>query len=249
MFPYLRLGPFLLQTPLLALLIGFWIGLSFIERESGRLGLNREKVNNLIFFSLVGGIIGTRLTYAAQYASVYLANPLSLFSLNTNTLFSRGGVLVGIAIAFLYGYRRKLPLRRTLDALTPGLAFFMIALGVSHLLSGDAYGAPTRVPWAMYLWSDYRHPSQVYEIFLALVIFTIVFTQVIPASASGVRFFQFAALSAAARVFLEAFRGDSLLWLDGYRAAQIIGLVVLTISIFLLRKWERTDDDHESNAK
>lgn len=248
MFPYLRLGPFLLQMPLLVLVIGFWIGATFIEREAARLGLNKEKINNLIGYGLVGGILGARLVYAAQYASVYLANPLGLFSLSTSTLSPVGGFVIGIAAAALYGYRQKLPLRQTLDALTPGLSFFMIAIGASHLLSGNAYGAPSRVPWAMYLWSDYRHPSQLYEIFLALVIFTVVLPKMIPANAPGARFVQFVALIAVARVFLEAFRGDSILWLDGYRAAQVVGLVVLIGCMVLLRQWERTGQ-HESILK
>ncbi len=245
MFPYLRLGPLLLQMPLLALVIGFWIGTTFIEREAAHLGLNKEKINNLIGYGLVGGILGARLVYAAQYVSVYLANPLGLFSLSTSTLSPVGGFVMGIGAATLYTYHQKLPLRHTLDALTPGLSFFIIAVGVSHLLSGNAYGAPSRVPWAMYLWSDYRHPSQLYEIFLALVIFTVVLPKMIPANAPGVRFVQFVALIAVVRVFLEAFRGDSILWLDGYRAAQVMGLVVLIGCMVLLRQWERTGQ-HES---
>lgn len=241
MFPYLRLGPFLLQMHLLALVVGFWISSTFVEREAVRLGLHKEKFNSLIGHGLVGGILGARLVYAAQYKSVYLANPLGLFSLSTSTLSPLGGFLIGIASAAVYAYRHKLPLRQTLDALTPGLSFFMIAIGVSHLLSGNAYGSPTRVPWAMFVWSDYRHPSQLYEIFLALVIFTIVLTKLIPTDAPGVRFVQFVALAAMARVFLEAFRGDSLLWLDGYRAAQVIGLTVLLICIVVLRQWERKE--------
>ena len=248
MFPYLRLGPFLLQMPLLALFIGFWIGNTFVEREAVRLGLNKEKINNLIGYGLFGGIFGARLVYAAQYASVYLANPLGLFSLNTSTLSPIGGFLIGIAAAAAYGYRHKLPFRKTLDALTPGFAFFMIMIGVSHLLSGNAYGAPTRVPWAVYLWSDYRQPTQLYEIFFALMIFTIILPRMIPANAPGLRFVQFIALSALARVFLEAFRGDSVLWLDGYRAAQVMGLLVLIICIVLLRQWEGTEQ-YESNTQ
>jgi phosphatidylglycerol:prolipoprotein diacylglycerol transferase len=114
-------------------------------------------------------------------------------------------------------------------------------IGVSHLLSGNAYGAPTRVPWAVYLWSDYRQPTQLYEIFFALMIFTIILPRMIPANAPGLRFVQFIALSAVARVFIEAFRGDSVLWLDGYRAAQVMGLLVLIICIVLLRQWEGTE--------
>lgn len=246
MFPYLRLGPFLLQMPLLMLFIGFWIGSTFTEREAARLGLNKEKINNLIGYGLLGGILGARLVYAAQYASVYVANPLGLFSPSTSTLSPIGGFLIGMSTALIYGYRQKLPFRQSLDALTPGLAFFMISIGVSHLLSGNAYGSPSRVPWAMYLWSDYRHPAQLYEIFLALAIFTLVLPKVLPARAPGIRFAQFVSLSALARVFLEAFRGDSVLWLDGYRAAQVMGLLVLIICIVLLRQWERIEPNEAS---
>ena len=242
MFPYLRLGPFLLQMPLLALLVGLWIGLTFVEREAARLGMNKEKISSLIFYGLVGGIVAARLAYAAQYASVYVSSPFSLFSLNTNTLLPEAGLLFGILIAALYAYRQKLPFRKTLDAVAPGLAFFMIMIGVSHLLSGNAYGAPTRVPWAVYLWSDYRQPAQIYEIFFALVIFTIILSRMILVNAPGLRFIQFIGLSAIARVFIEAFRGDSTILFDGYRTAQVVGLAILAVCIVLLRNWEEKDE-------
>ncbi len=245
MFPYLRLGPFLLQMPLFALLVGLWVGLTFMEREAVRLDLNKEKISSLVFYGLVGGIVSARLAYATQYASVYIANPLSLFSLNTNTLLPEAGLVFGILIAGIYAYRQKLPLRKALDALAPGLAFFMIMIGVSHLLSGNAYGAPTRVPWAVYLWSDYRQPTQLYEIFFALVIFTITLPRMIPVNAPGLRFIQFIALSAIARVFIEAFRGDSVILFDGYRTAQVLGLTIIVVCLALLRNWEGKDE-HES---
>jgi prolipoprotein diacylglyceryltransferase len=50
-------------------------------------------------------------------------------------------------------------------------------------------------------------------------------------------FIFFVAASAVARIFLEAFRGDSMIWPGGFRAAQVIGLGVLVISIFFMRKW------------
>src|SRR4030067_240163 len=61
------------------------------------------------------------------------------------------------------GPRQRLPLRPTLDALAPGLAAFLVALGVAHFLSGDAFGAPAYrpddqvpLPWAIHLWGEYR---------------------------------------------------------------------------------------------
>jgi prolipoprotein diacylglyceryltransferase len=230
--------------PLFALLIGLWVGLTFIERETVRLKLNKERINSLVFYGLVGGIIFARLGYAAQYASVYISNPFSLLSLNTNTLLPEAGMVFGILIAVIYAYRQKLPFRNSLDALAPGLAFFMIMIGVSHLLSGNAYGAPTRVPWAVYLWSDYRQPTQLYEIFFALVIFMVILSRMIPTNVSGLRFIQFIGLSAIARVLIEAFRGDSAILFDGYRTAQVIGLVILVACMAVLRNWEG-EAEHE----
>ena len=248
MFPFLRLGPFLLQMPLLVLLIGAWVGLPFIEKQSSRLNLNKEMVNNLVSYGLIGGIIAARLAYAAQYISIYLSSPFSLFSLNTNTLSPDLGLVAGMLLAIGYGYRQKLPFRKTLDALAPGLAFFMIMLGVSHLLSGNAYGAVTRVPWAVYLWAEYRQPTQVYEIVLALIIFLITFFRMLPAHTDGLRFIQFVSLSATARIFIEGFRGDSAVLFDGYRIAQLVSLSILVICIVAFKNWAERSE-HEPNLQ
>ena len=175
MLPYLRLGPFLLQMTGLALLLGVWLGSWLSEKEAARLRIKPDLIYNLIFFGLIGGLIGARLAYAARFLNVYLSNPLSLFALNPNTLAPSEGLLVGLLVAFVYGQRKGLQLRPTLDTLAPGLAVFMVFQGVGQLLSGDAFGAPSRVPWTVFLWGEYRHPTQVYEIVLAVGILYIIF--------------------------------------------------------------------------
>ncbi len=237
MLPFVRLGPFLLQLPGLALLVGVWIGSTLAEKEAERLKLNANDIYNLIFYGLMAGIVGARLVYAAQYLSVYLANPLSLIALTTATLSPNAGLIVGIAVAAFFGWRKRLPLRPTLDALAPGLAAFMIAFGIAHLLSGDAFGSPAQLPWAIYLWDDYRHPSQLYEVIAAALVLVVVWRHPLGQPGGGINFLLVAALSAAARVFLEAFRGDSVIWLGGFRAAQIVALLALVASLWLLRKW------------
>lgn len=247
MYPYLRVGPYLLQLSGLALLVGVWMGITLIEKEAARLKMDIGKITNTVFYGLIAGLIGARLGYTIQFLDVYLSNPLSLFSLNANTLSPELGTLVGLIVAFVFGQRYKLALRPTLDALAPGLAFFMITLGAAHILSGDAYGAPTRLPWSVFLWADYRHPSQIYDTVAAMGIFLIAMRRPFGSHGIGLNFLFVVAASATARVFLEAFRGDSLTWPSGFRAAQVIGLVVLSISIFLMRKWgdANTSTKHE----
>jgi len=242
MYPYLRLGPFLLQLPLLALLVGVWIGSALAEKEAARLKLSTTIVNNLAFVGLIAGIAGARLAYAVRYLQVYLENPLSLFALNVNTLAGFDGLLIGVVVAAFYGWRKKLPLRPTLDALAPGLAAFMVALGVAHLLSGNSFGASADLPWSIYLWSEYRHPSQVYEILAALVVLFIVLKRPLGQAGDGINFLIWVALSSAARIFLEAFRGDSMIWPGGFRAAQIVGLIVLAIALNAMRILARAQE-------
>jgi prolipoprotein diacylglyceryltransferase len=236
-FPFFRLGPFLLQLPGLALLVGIWIGSSLAEKEAARLKLNVAAVYSLIFFGLIAGVVGARLVYAARYLSAYLANPLGLLALTPATLSPNAGLVIGLAVAALYGRRHGLRLRPTLDALAPGLAAFMVSLGVAHIMSGDAFGAPTRLPWSVYLWDDHRHPSQIYETLAALAVFLVARRRPLSQPVDGINFLLVVALSAAARVFLEAFRGDSVIWPGGFRAAQVVGLLVLAAALWLMKAW------------
>lgn len=236
MLPYIRLGPLLLQASGLVLLLGLWIGMTAAEKEARRIGLNPVNIYNLLLVGLVSGIVGARLAYALQYFSIYLKNPLSLFALNFNTLAPFEGFLIGLAVAGLYLARKNLPLRPILDALTPGIAVFFVALGISHILSGEAYGVETQVPWAIFLWGEYRHPTQFYETFAALLILLVAWVRPFGYPGAGLNFLLFASLTALARIFLEAFRADSSV-IGDFRSVQVAGLLVLAFSLLLLHHW------------
>jgi prolipoprotein diacylglyceryltransferase len=87
------------------------------------------------------------------------------------------------------------------------------------------------------LWGERRHPSQVYEILAAGAILAILWPgrwkDKTPAASC---FLLFVALSAAARLFLEAFRGDSVLLAGGLRAAQAVAWLALAASLWGLHR-------------
>ena len=241
MFPYLRLGPFILPMASLALLAGLWTGLPLIEREAARLKLNVSALSNAIFYSLLLGVIGARVGYALEFPAVYSSSPLSLLALTPTMLSPPAGLVVGLIAFAIFVQRNAMPIRPTLDAIAPGLALFMVFAGLAHILSGDAYGAPTRVPWAIRLWNEYRHPSQFYETLIALMIFLVIRQRFPKPEGAGLNFLLTIALFSASRVFLEAFRGDSVFWPGGFREAQIIALVIMAISFYWIRKWMSLD--------
>ncbi|HEX9116296.1 MAG TPA: prolipoprotein diacylglyceryl transferase family protein [Anaerolineae bacterium] len=239
MFPVLQLGPFAVQTAGLALLLSFALGSSLAEREARQLGVDAALVSNGILLALAAGLIGARLVYAARYLDTYRASPAGLIALNPSALAVPEGIAIAAAAALFYWWVKELPLRAALDALTPLLAVLAIGIGVAHLAAGTAYGAATRVPWAIHLWDEYRHPSQAYEIVAAALVYVIIVRARRFASFPGFLFLSWLTLSATARLFLETFRGDTTLILGGLRLAQVLSLVVLLLGLWLMGRWAR----------
>ncbi len=231
MLPIVNLGPLALPLPGLLLIGGVWLATLTIDKEAGRRQISANALNNLVFIGLIGGIVGARLGFVLRHIDAYLHALPDVFSLNTSAMSLGDGLLAGSITALIYAQRRDLPLWPTLDALTPGLGLFSVFVGLSHLASGDAYGAPTSLPWALQLWGAERHPSQVYEILAALLVFWVVSRLRLVTPFPGFLFLSFLAVSAASRVFLEAYRGDSEIVFGGIRSMQLLGLVVLLLSL------------------
>jgi phosphatidylglycerol:prolipoprotein diacylglycerol transferase len=192
-----------------------------------------------VLIGLVAGVIGARVGYVVQHLGSYLKDSSGVFSPNPATLALAPGLLVGAIAMLIAGQRKQLPLWRTLDALAPGLAVLGVAVGVAHLASGDAFGAPARLPWSVFLWEQARHPSQVYEIIGALSVLAIWRWNRVRHPFDGFSFLLVVALSAAVQVFLEAFRGDSWIIAGGLRGAQVVGLAVLALCLAALPRLAR----------
>ena len=224
---------------LILLLAALWIGLALAEKRAARHGISRDALSTLVYYALFGYILGGRLLYALSNYAVFLQSPLSVFSINLDLFDPVAGLAIAVIVAVAYGTRQKLPFWSTLDALTPLFAFLAIGLSLSHLAAGTAFGSPTTLPWGIDLWNATRHPTQIYELIAALVIFGLLWfrkTDRLPGSG----FFLFAALTAGARLFLEAFRGDSILIFNGLRLAQIMAWIVLAVSLFA-NEWIRRE--------
>jgi phosphatidylglycerol:prolipoprotein diacylglycerol transferase len=214
------------------LLAALWIGLALAEKRSERHGVSKDALNNLTMYGLVGFVLGGRILYAVANLSAFAESPLNLFSINVDLFDPVGGMIVAVVVGIVYGKRQNLPVWGTLDALTPVFALLAIGLHLSHLAAGTAFGCPTDLPCGIELWIATRHPTQIYELIAAMVIFGFLWFRK-PSSAPGVLFLDFVALSAGARLFLEAFRGDSAFVFGEYRLAQLFAWIVLALVLVL----------------
>lgn len=212
-------------------LAALWIGLTLAEKRAERYGTSKDNLNNIIYFSFFGYILGGRLLYALENYSAFMQSPLSLLSPNLDLFDPFAASVVALIIGFVYGSRQQLRLWSTLDALTPLFATLAIGLSLSHLAAGTAFGSPTQLPWGIELWNAKRHPTQIYEFMAALLIFSFLWFRKAE-SVPGMTFLTFTGLTAASRLFLEAFHGDSTLIFGGLRLAQILAWFLLAVVLF-----------------
>lgn len=228
---------------LILLVAAIWIGLALAEKRTERHGISKDALNNLVFYSLFGYLLSGRILFALANHSAFTNSPLNIFSLNIDLFDSTSGIIIGILVGIIYGKKQNLSFWNALDALTPIFAFIAIGLHLSHLAAGTAFGNPTTLPWGINLWNATRHPTQIYELIASLIIFGIIWFRKSELS-PGALFLNFTALTAGARLFLEAFRADSTLIFGGFRLAQVMAWVVLAIMLITgEQKWRNSQDN------
>jgi phosphatidylglycerol:prolipoprotein diacylglycerol transferase len=220
---------------LILVLAALWIGLALAEHRAERHKVSRDALSSLVYYALIGYVIGGRLFHALANFRVFVQSPWSLVSLNLDLFDPLAGLAVALLASWMYGYRKKLGLWQTLDALTPVFACIAVGLSLSHLAAGTAFGSPTSLPWGIELWGAIRHPSQVYELGASLLVFSLIWFRR-AGSPPGTTFLIFVALSAAERLFFEGFRGDSTIIAGGYRLEQVIAWFILAVLPFLAER-------------
>jgi len=237
MMPFLNLFGVAIAFPPLIILIGIWLGSSLAEKHAHRFKVQDSDLYNLIFIALVAFVLGGRFGYAAQHPSAFADDPLSLFSRNMGLFDPFSGAAVGGIAAVIYGQRKKLKLWPVLDALTPALAVFLVAMPLANLASGNAFGSPTSLPWGIDLWGETRHPVQVYEALAAGLILWLLWPAKLDAKAKpGVYFLQFVAASALARLVFEGLRGSSPVTVLNLRVYQLAAWGVLASALWGLSR-------------
>lgn len=236
-----QLGPFALRWYGVMYLIGFLIGFLVIRHlsEKRQLPLNRDGQSDLLFYCVLGVILGGRLGYVLFYnAGYYLQHPLQIFSVWEGGMSFHGGLLGVVVAAVLFAWRRKLPVLLLGDILVTASALGLGLGRIGNFINGELWGRVTSVPWGMVFPAagpEPRHPSQLYEAILeGLVLFAILWWLHRRKAAHGVPFFSFFLLYGSFRFVIEFFRqpDDHLgfLW-AGATMGQMLCLPMVLIGI------------------
>ena len=136
-------------------------------------------LSDLMFYCLIGIIVGGRLGYVTLYSPETFLTPIEVLKIWTGGMSFHGGFLGVVAACAYASWRHKIDKFRIGDMASIGAP---IGLGVVRLfgnfINQELWGRETTVPWGMRFPKDpdslVRHPSQLYEAFLeGLILFLI----------------------------------------------------------------------------
>lgn len=135
-------GSFAISPHGLGIAIGFMLGASILVREAQKRGIERDHIEKMIFWSLVGTIIGARLFYVIAHYSEFnsFVDMLKIYNGGISLLGGiAGAILINVPRMRKYGYR----FFQVMDGAVIGLAFGIAVGRTGDLIIGDHLGKPT----------------------------------------------------------------------------------------------------------
>ncbi len=237
MYPLVRLGPFNLSSGGLLLILALILGSSLLERAARRRGGDRlaEQASSAFLPALVGAAVGGRLWYGLLNWDLYGPAPQLFLVLRIADLAWPGALLGGLLAGWLWCRWRRFDAATLADAAALGLLPPQALASVGLLLSGEAFGVPTTLPWAVPLFGTTRHPTQLYLALAALLSYAALRWLDRRTGPPGTVFVVYLITQGLTFLLLEPLRADSLLLPYGIRAAQLVGLSLVVVALLWLR--------------
>ncbi len=146
--------------------LGLVCAILFAEWCGPRAGVAAERVGSLCLWTATGTLLLSRIALAVQSPKALATYPTLLLSLPTVTRF---GLLMALVSGWIYAVARRLPLLRTLDAVTPAVLLFAVFLHLGSFFAGTDLGSGTTLALGSLVPGDEgHHPVALYAAVLLL---------------------------------------------------------------------------------
>lgn len=205
-----KIGGFPIYTYGIALVLGYLTAICFVIWRNRNKNILNEDIMDFSFYLLLGGIMGARIFYIALHLSEYLANPLSMLNLREGGLAWHGALFGGYIVFVVFSNKRRIDVYEFLDLCAPSVMLGLAIGRIGCFLNGCCVGNETTLPWGIVFrdaeLNTPRHPTQIYELILDLLICWFLLFWEKKKKFSGELIILMFVLYSAARFIVECFR-------------------------------------------
>jgi len=230
------IGPITIYSYGVMLALAVLVCTYLLSIDAKRYQISQDTAYDLVFWCMLGGIIGARIGYVFFVEWSYFSqNLLEILMLQKGGLAWQGGFLGGVLAGVWFARRKKLSLRPLLDLVAPYIALGQSIGRIGCFFNGCCYGKP--VAWGIYYPTHGArlYPTQLFETAGLFIIFLILKKAQTKPHEAGFIFVFYLWLAAIERFVVEFYRADhDLLWL-GLSLAQYIALSVFIAGLILMK--------------
>lgn len=230
----------------LCILLGVIVAYILITREGKKQGLPKEFISDLIFYTLIIGILGARVYYCVFNLDYYLANPSEILKIYNGGLAIHGGVIAGLIFVYFYTKKKNISFIKILDIVAPAVIIAQSFGRWGNFFNQEAHGGiityqnlknmhiPEFIINGMHIEGKYYYPTFFFESIWCLIGFIIL--MIARRNKNLRKGFQigfYFIWYGIGRFFIEALRTDSLMFF-GLKIAQIVSLIGIIIGIIII---------------
>ncbi|MFC2133555.1 prolipoprotein diacylglyceryl transferase [Bacteroidota bacterium] len=249
------LGPITIRWYGLLFALTFIIGYQIMYWIFKREGKDENDVNDLVWFMVLGTVIGARLGHCLFYnPSYYLSNPLEILQVWKGGLASHGAGIGLFTAVYIYSKKKEdQSYLWVADRLTLPVALSGLLVRTGNLFNSEIVGKPTDGSWGFVFTSvdDIpRHPTQIYEAASYLIVFWILFFIYKSKGKElkdGFLLGLFLAIFFSIRFYVEFFKENQTYFEQGMplNMGQILSIPLLILGIFLMIRSKRNTETAE----
>lgn len=230
----------------LCILLGVIVAYILITREGKKQGLPKEFISDLIFYTLIIGILGARVYYCVFNLDYYLANPSEILKIYNGGLAIHGGVIAGLIFVYFYTKEKNVSFIKILDIVAPAVIIAQSFGRWGNFFNQEAHGGittyqnlknmhiPEFIINGMHIEGKYYYPTFFFESIWCLIGFIILMiTRRNKNLRKGFQIGFYFIWYGIGRFFIETLRTDSLMFF-GLKIAQIVSLIGIIIGIIII---------------
>lgn len=242
-----KIGSFEIKWYSLLIIVAILIATSGIAWSAKKFKIDKNFLLNLIFWTLIFGIIGARIYFVIFNWDYYSQNLSEIYKIWHGGLAIHGGLIAGILTLIIYCKKYKVNSLLIMDICAPWLLVAQAIGRWGNFFNGEAYGTATTLAHlrslkfipdfvinGMEIGGVYYTPTFYYEsLWCILGFLVIMIVRKIKYTKIGYQVGLYFIWYSVGRFLIESMRLDSLM-IGNFKIAQIVSIVLFIVGILII---------------
>ena len=241
------------------ILIGVLLGSYLVLKESKKFNISKEKISDMLFYTIIFGIIGARLYYVLFNLDYYINYPIDIIKVWEGGLAIHGGIIAGAIYLIYYTKKNNLNTLIVTDICVPGLLIGQAIGRWGNFFNKEAHGPVTSIEYlkklqipnfiieGMKIDGEYYIPTFFYEslwCIIGLVIILLIrrLKKIKIGTLTGFYMIWYG----VGRYMIESLRTDSLM-ISALKQAQIISILMVLVGLIIIVISQKQETYNQEN--